>query len=417
MITSCPTTRSGVDSPGDRSRELQLRSALQSLHRTTSRFTGRTPSGIARDREAVWAAVDRWLPLAQQRQREAEASPSDQARWHEILQAVRRPQTEEDDRPAQDMVLFVSAARRLLRALLEAERLGPNASAVADRVRRDIRNGVHSPGSTLGLHRIAESTAAPTLERVELALQDLQGEGLVTISPGRHTRVTGGTVHASRPQQIAAWLFFLIRSGVYPPGTHLPPLLPLSRSLVSSVPDTVSALRLLTAQKVLLARPGRRRAVCTAQPVLITEPPGLQDLVDEMRRRAAPNQPQPTPVTVLTACKQTHVWWSRRAIPNPQELDDRFKTLTTACANLVAQALDHSPGPDVQAALRQAAVTALAEHPADVWERTWRAASLGALVRNLPLLILPPRPTQQTNGATATAAARHHDAHQLGPST
>ncbi|MEU4659493.1 GntR family transcriptional regulator [Streptomyces sp. NPDC023723] len=383
----------------------------------SARFTGQTPSGLARDREAVWAAVDPWLPLAEQRLKQAERSPSDQARWRTNMREASRPDADADCLPQPDMVLLVSAARRLLRDLLEAEKPGPNVHEIAERVRRAIRDGDYPSGSTLGLRRVAQDTAATTLERVELALHDLQGEGLVTISPTRRTRVTGQATHHSRPEQIADWLHFLIRSGVYPPGTALPCLQTLARSLVTSPPEVVSALRLLADQQVLVVRHGRRAAVRATLPFPVAQPPDLDDLARKLRARAAPGPPPPAE-TVLAACRQTHAWWSSRVIPPPRIVDLRVHILLTACAGLVPlTAPQLPPSRDTQALLRQAAVTALASQPADESERTWRAACLGALVRHLHLLHTTPRPQPQAPATAPPVTANPCAGHPLGTPT
>ncbi|WP_437009894.1 GntR family transcriptional regulator [Streptomyces sp. enrichment culture] len=380
----------------------------------SARFTGQTPSGLARAREAVWAAVDPWLPLAEQRRREAASSPSDEARWRTDIQQASRPDTEADSLPQPDMVLLVSAARRLLRDLLEAERPGPSVHEIAERVRRAIRDGDYPSGSTLPLRRVAQDTAAPTLNRVELALQDLQCEGLVTISPSWRTRVTGSTPHHSRPAQIADWLNILIRSGVYPPGTALPCLRTLARSLVSSPPDVVAALRLLAGQQVLVTRHNRRSSVRTTLPFPVAEPPHLDDLARELRARATPG-PSPTAETVLAACQRTHAWWSCRATPPPQDVDLHVNILVTACSGL---ATTRHPGHrDMETLLRQTAVTALAEPPTDESARIWRAASLGALIRELHLLHTTPLPQPQKSATAPPVTTTSCTGPQLGPST
>ncbi|MBT2412068.1 GntR family transcriptional regulator [Streptomyces sp. ISL-12] len=416
-MTKPALTAASATAGSAESRYRELRSALHSFHRMSARFTGKTPTGLAQDREAVWAAVDPWLPLAQQRLSEAERSPSDQARWRTIIQEASRPATKADMLPQPDMVLLVSAARRLLRTLMEAERPGPTVHEIAERARRAIRDGDYPSGSTLPLRRLAQDTAATTPERVELALLDLQDEGLVTVSHSRRTRVTVNAVHQSRPEQIAAWLRFLVRSGVYPPGTALPGLQTLARSLVSSTPDVVSALRLLADEDVLVARQGRRCAVRTVLPFPVAEPPRLDGLARKLRDRATPGPP-PTDDTVLAACRQTHAWWSSRAIPPRREVDVHVATLITACAGLVDQASTRPFGHrDMQALLRQTAVTALTEQPTDEWERTWRSACLGALVRDLHLLHTAPLPQLQDPAATPQVTADLRAGHQLGPST
>ncbi|WP_345616702.1 hypothetical protein [Streptomyces ziwulingensis] len=283
-------------------------------------------------------------------------------------------------------------------------------------MRHAIHDGIYPSGSLLSLRRIATDTAAPTLDRVETALRDLQGDGLVTISPSGRTRVAGSATRESRSEQIAAWLRFLIRSGVYPPGTVLPSQLVLARILVSSGPDVVGAQRLLADQQVLVARHGRRCSVRRVPAIPVDDPPVLADLVRALRARSAPG-PQPTAEATLAACRQTHAWWSRRTIPPPRETADRTATLTAACADLVSRAaLAHAQDQEVQAMLRHTAVTALAEHPEDGWEQTWRAACLGALVRLL-LLDTTPRLPSQTLTTAPPVETGTGSGSQLGTST
>ncbi|MEU4486607.1 GntR family transcriptional regulator [Streptomyces purpurascens] len=359
----------------------QLRSSLVSLQRATTQFTGQTRTGSDRDRETVWNTVEVWLPLAAQRLREAEHSPSQKAHWQAMIRAARRP--DPTCLPGPDLVLLVSAARRLMRALMEAERPGPSVSAIADTVRRAITDGAHPPGSLLGARRIATQVGAPTVERVDLALQDLQREGLLNISPSKRVRVVGRAQRAERPEQIAEWLRYLIQSGVYPPYTVLPPLQPLARSLVSSTPDVTEALRLLAKQHILLIRRGHRALVLPDPPFPTAAPPDLDDLILALTRRATPDE-QLTATDVLAACTQTHSWWASRTLPPPDKADVLIATLTAAVTRLVSRAAEHHcQDPEVRTILRRAAVTALKERPSDRWEQIWRTACLGTLVRDL----------------------------------
>lgn len=355
-----------------------------SLQRAATRFTGHTDAGIERDRETIWKAVEPWLPLAAQRLSEAARSPSQQMHWRQMINAVRRPSAPCLARP--DLVLLISAARRLLRALMEAERPGPGVSDIADRVRHAIHNGTYPSGSLLGASRIVAEIGAPTVERVDLALQDLQREGLITISPSKRVRVAGSALPEDRPQQIAAWLRFLIQSGVYPPQGALPRVQPLARSLVSSTPDVSRALRLLADQQVLLVGRGRRTTVHPAPPFPVAIPPDLDDLVRELNRRALPGV-RLTGTDLQAACSQARSWWSSRTMPPPGKADELFAMLVTAGARLTSQAVRHQHellrDHDARTTLRQTAITALAKRPSDRWEQIWRAACLGVLVREI----------------------------------
>ncbi|MFC9131908.1 GntR family transcriptional regulator [Streptomyces sp. NPDC057099] len=361
-----------------------MRTSLTSLRRAATQFTGQTIAGIDRDRETIWKTVEPWLPLAEQRMGEAERSPSHQTHWRAMISAARRPSGTCLPRP--DLVALVSAARRLLHALMEAERPGPSAGDIADRVRHAISSGTYPPGSLLAATRIATETGAPTVERVDLALQDLQREGLITISPSKRARVAGSSMPEDRPQQIATWLRFLIQSGVYPPNSALTPVQPLARSLVSSTPDVSRALRLLADQQVLITERGRRTLVHPSPPFSVAAPTSLDDLILELNRHARPRL-QLTGKDILAACSQTHTSWSSRTLPDPGKAHDLSGTLVTAGAHLASQAIrnlhEHPRDRDARTTIRRLAATALAEQPSNRWEQTWRAACLGALVREV----------------------------------
>ncbi|MET8183991.1 GntR family transcriptional regulator [Streptomyces sp. NPDC005336] len=305
MTTPASASSSGRSEGSDHTPEYhQLRATLSSLQRAATRFTGQTAAGLGRDRDTIWDAVEPWLPLAERRLNEAARSPSQQAHWRGMISAACRP--ESTCLPPPDLVLLLSAARCLLRALMEAERPGPSVSDIADRVRGAISNGTYPPGSLLAARPIAADVGAPTLDRVDLALQDLQREGLIDISPSKRARVAGSTMLQGPAERIAAWLRFLIQSGVFPPRSAMPSVQPLARSLVSSTPDVSSALHLLADRQVLLIQRGHRTVVHPVPPFTVAIPPELDDLALKLTCRALPKV-RPTGTDILAACRQTHI--------------------------------------------------------------------------------------------------------------
>ncbi|MFD5454111.1 hypothetical protein [Streptomyces olivaceus] len=164
-----------------------LKRSLMSVHRATRRFTDPTTAGIERDREILRTILDPWLPLADQRLREATRSPAQQQHWHELINTVRHPRTTCPASPG--LFQLTTDARRLLRALMEAEHPGPNVADIADHIRQAIRDGTYPPGTLLAAGRLAADTQTPTPERLDLALQDLRHEGLVTLTPSHRIRV------------------------------------------------------------------------------------------------------------------------------------------------------------------------------------------------------------------------------------
>ncbi|CQR61784.1 GntR family transcriptional regulator [Streptomyces leeuwenhoekii] len=393
MNTPTSTTESPEQGVKGASTYRQLRSTLVAFQRAMAQFDSPTASATERAREAVWAVVEPWLPLAEQRQRQAAPSPSDQERWRQLITEARQLSTRHT--PGTDPVLQCWAARRLLRALMEAERPGPSVSDIAGSVRQAISRGTYTPGTLLGMSRIAAEQDTPTVERVELALQDLQREGLVTISYSKRVRVAGNTPSTDRPTQIATWIRYLIQSAVYPPHSELPPVRSLALSLVSAPAEITTALRMLEDQNVVQRRPGQRALVLPAQPFPVAPPSDLDDLLTSLHHRALPGT-RLTGAEVLTTCRRTRTWWTSRRTPPPDAVDRLVRTLITAAARLIPQAAQqHQGNRDVTTLLRRTAITALAEQPTDSGEQVWRAACLAAAVREL---------SQLTNDSKTTAA-------------
>ncbi|CAL9453597.1 hypothetical protein [Streptomyces sp. enrichment culture] len=166
-----------------------LKRSLMSVHRATRHFTDPTKTGIERDRDIIRNILAPWLPLADQRLREATRSPAQQQHWHQLINAVRH--THATCLAAPGLLQLTTDARRLLRALMEAEHPGPSVADIADHVRQAIRDGTYPPGTLLTAGRLAADTQTPTPERLDLALQDLRHEGLVALTPSHRTRVTG----------------------------------------------------------------------------------------------------------------------------------------------------------------------------------------------------------------------------------
>ncbi|MEU8560568.1 GntR family transcriptional regulator [Streptomyces cyaneofuscatus] len=364
--------------PGGASKYQRLRAELGALQRTTARLTGDADTGA--DHEAIRAFMDPWLPSAEARLRDAGGSPSNRARWREIIAAARRPETDGETGP--DTVALGIAARHLLRALMEAERSGPSVPEIADRVRQSIASGEYAPGSLLSAGRIAADTgcSAASVQRAELALRDLQAEDLVTVSSSNRIRVAGSKEVVDRAVQIAAWLRLLIQAGVYPPASPLPARTLLSRALVSAPPDVTSALRQLDKEKVLVCLRGTRPVVRPEPPFLVASPPEMASLLSRLGVAALPDTDL-SHTGIREICHRAHSWWHSRITPHPETLHHTVRALTAAAEYLIPLAVRRYPDdPEVHATLRRAAVTALAVCSPDSDSQIWRAACLGAAV-------------------------------------
>ncbi|MGV9427958.1 GntR family transcriptional regulator [Streptomyces sp. NPDC003656] len=340
------------------------------------------PAGATAERQSAQDLVELWLSLAEDRLREAANSPSDQARWREAIQAVTPP---EESATEPSFVTFLSGARVLLHCLLDAERPGPPVSAIADRVRKLIKDGEYPAGAWLPVGRIAAESGCLTasVERVHLALRDLEAEGLVTFSASSgRARVAGEARKPDRPAQIAGWLRVLIRAGVYPPYSELPTSQPLARGLVAKVQDVSAALHVLAAEEILNCRRGRRPLVKPWLPIDVAPPPEIADLAQEMRGLVT-EEVDLSSANVRMTCHRARVWWHSRLTPAPDQLENTFRTLVGAALDLFEfflETRDSCQDADTDTLLRRTGVTALAKMPDDVQERVWRTACLAVAV-------------------------------------
>ncbi|MEK8146337.1 hypothetical protein NKH18_48985 [Streptomyces sp. M10(2022)] len=154
------------------------------------------------------------------------------------------------------LVKLAGDARALLKAVAHAGQPGPSVVDIAEQIRHAIATGAHRWSSPAGATRIATDLGVPVV-RVELALEDLVGTGLIRMSAGGRVSVPGDDQAAptQRAREIADWITELIQAGVYPAGTHLPKSRQFRISLVSSSESVRDALHLL--QKEGLSGPGK----------------------------------------------------------------------------------------------------------------------------------------------------------------
>ncbi|WP_018546160.1 GntR family transcriptional regulator [Streptomyces sp. LaPpAH-108] len=345
-------------------------------------------AGATAERQQAQDLVDLWLPHAETRLREAAESPSDQARWRQTIQGVVPPEKPEAEgvEAESDFVAFLSGARVLLHCLLEAERPGPQVVAIADRVRKSIKDGEYPPGSWLNVGRIATEAGCmqASVERARLALRDLEAEGLVIFHPwsGR-PRVAGEAKKPDRPTRIAGWLRVLIAEGVYPPYSNLPTGQQLAHALLAQSSDVTAAMRILAAEKILNYRPGMRLLRKPwPPPTDIAPPPEIADLAQKLRGLVTEDQDLSSSNIRIT-CQRARNWWRCRSTPPADQLEDTFRTLVAAASHLFTLLETRPACQDTDTLLRRTAITALAELPDDSQERVWRTACLAVAVLEL----------------------------------
>lgn len=380
-ITTSTTPEIQSSAPGDEPTFGQLRVILSEFETATAALN--VFADQADDRETIWRLVLPWLPLAEKRLREADCSPADQARWLEIITDVQRPDVDAEIIP--DVGTLIHAAWRLLCALLAASRKGPGVREITERIRESVANGSYPPGSLLAVGRIAAEVGCPLVSvgRVRLAVRDLEAEGLITFSSADRIHVAYRSEAVDRPDQIAAWLCVLIQAGVYPPGSKLPTRLALGRALVSAQPFVADGLQLLHEQNVVTNRNGVRTVVRPTLPFPVVPPPDVDSLLPRLWDMALPGMDL-SPTGIRAVCHRAHTWWRSRLAPHPETLHHTLRTLAAAAEYLLPLAAGQHPNnPDVHATLRRTAVTALAAGPSNSDGQIWRAACLGAAVREV----------------------------------
>ncbi|MYQ48775.1 GntR family transcriptional regulator [Streptomyces sp. SID4985] len=375
------------------------------------------PADTTDERQQAQDLVDLWLPLAETRLREAAESPSDQARWRKAIQGVAPPEepnaegaeaegAEAEGAEAEsDFVAFLSGARVLLRCLLDAERPGPQVVAIADRVRKLIKDGEYPAGSWLNVSRIATEAGcmAVSVERARVALRDLEAEGLITFNPSSsRPRVVGEAKEPDQPTRIAGWLRVLIAEGVYPPYSNLPTGVQLARALATQPRDVTAAMRILATEKILNYRPNMRRLRKPWPPTDVAPPPEIADLAQKLRGLVAGDLDL-SPSNVRIVCQRARNWWRCRITPPVDQLEVTFRTLVGAASHLFTLLETRPAYQDMDTLLRRTAVTALVELPDDFQERVWRTACLAVAVLELQEV------------ATALARRREYIRQVVGP--
>lgn len=267
---------------------------------------------------------------------------------------------------------------------------GPTVDEIREAVRASIAGGAYLQGALLSVGRIAADVgcARHRLDRVRLAVTDLQSDGLCSLTESADlVRIAVRRPAPAATQRVADWLHELIRAGVHPPHSALPSRQTLARAMVTPPSVVTSALRLLADENVITL--GWQRPTVTWTPDL----PGAPDLVDLRSRLAAIGLPPGAPdfSSIRQTCSLTRTWWTRRTVPHPDKHRATFGELAAATADLMPMAaFRHAHNPDALTILRRAAVTALADWPSDPYGQVWRTACLGASVREVTLLAMGP---------------------------
>ncbi|MEU2354417.1 hypothetical protein ABZ599_15865 [Streptomyces misionensis] len=263
----------------------------------------------------------------------------------------------------------------LLRALREAEAEGPSVDKIADHVRTAIQDGVFLPGTKLNVGQIAADLGYPAITkgRAELALQDLQAEGLLVFR--NRWRVTEPTDH---PTQIAGMLRTFIQTGVYPPGSHMPIATALAREFVAQTKSLLEAWHELRDEGAVVIRAGSRPAVAAVPPFPVSASPAPDALVTQLRPLAM-DEADFSPHIIRKTCDQALAWWKARTSPPPGALKHTYGYLIAATLQLIRSKPDT---PENQLRLRRTAALALDPHNVTS-SPLWRTACIAVVVGEL----------------------------------
>lgn len=199
----------------------------------------------------------------------------------------------------------------------------------------------------------------------------------------RADQPTTGTRRPDRPTEIADWIVTLIRAGVYPPMSQLPARAKLAVAMVSDQNAVAMAVRFLREREFILVERGARPVVLATLPEPVTAPPDLSSLLMRLKPLTLPRTDL-SGTGIKEMCRRSRARWATRSFSIPRERVEIFGALVTAAHHLIpVVAEENSHHPDALTLLRRAAVTALAEDPTTVSAKAWRAACLGAAVREL----------------------------------
>ncbi|MFE0778037.1 hypothetical protein [Streptomyces sp. NPDC058861] len=322
--------------------------------------------------------VEPWLPLAKSRLDQAADSPSDHARWKDLIAGVQ-PLVVPAGLP-QALPILNDSVLRLLRALREAEAGGPGVTEIADHVRTAIRDGVLLPGTKLPVGRIAADLGySRPSERAELAFQDLRGEKLLAFRGSIWWIVEP----ADQAAQVAGMVRAFIQAGVYPPGGPLPRTIELARQLVTAPTNISRAWSILREEGTLVSRTGSRPKTPPVPPFPVAVPLDLGALTARLCSLAL-DDADLRPHVIEETCARARNWWRTRTSPPPAALEHAYGYLIAAVLHLIQSNPDSE---EAHTRLRRTAVLALNPDvvmPSPLWRTACIAVVVGELVDRSP---------------------------------
>ncbi|MEU6331533.1 GntR family transcriptional regulator [Streptomyces sp. NPDC047049] len=338
-----------------------------------------SPAAVAIAYDHVAQSLDKWLRLAERRREEAAGSHSDRARWDRLINAVTRPRRPSDT-SYEGLVLQVSSARELLRALISTEPPSLPIAEVARRIDQQIAAGIYAPGTSLSMRSIADVLCVP-VDSVSLALSDLARSGTIEAEGTGRFRIPHPDGE-SRARQLANWLSELVAAGVYPAGSALPRRRELARVLVTSQEPLSEALCLLVEDGTLECDPQRRPIVRALKVPGHTTTGPLPRLTEPAH--------DVNPASIRETVRTVHAWWTSRLAPHPSRVDRCIDQLCATAHHLEIRARSAAGAPaaeELRSVIARMKVTAAAVRQAAGENRLWRTACLATAVRDVLAIV------------------------------
>ncbi|MFI5753296.1 GntR family transcriptional regulator [Streptomyces sp. NPDC051644] len=367
-----------------------LSAALGDLTGSRRSATLRSPAEVSAESARILAIVEPWIPLARERATEAAGSPSDSARWADLLSTLQGPVARA---AAAGNSAAATELARESRQLLKALRvtLPPRIPVpqIASALRRQLLAQSYPPYALLSAQRLAEAGGYP-LGDVTMALTDLAVEG-TTQRVGKNWRIARGLSedldHSAG--MVAGFLRALITEGAFPIGSQLPTRTELARRLAVSR-STVSAALEELGTAGLMHNNFRRPVVALAATGLRQYPypapgsPGVSTL---------PQHTGPVGARLQQECYEArdrarHHWarvidWPRGQL---EAVSERQAGVVRHYALLAGHHIQSRPleeQRDVQALIAYALACATIAQPTPLSQRLWRLAVLCTAITDL----------------------------------
>ncbi|MER6516721.1 hypothetical protein ABT246_07600 [Streptomyces sp. NPDC001553] len=276
-----------------------------------------------------------WMPLALERAESAAGSPSDTARWADLI--TNASQSDTDLTTAAQIRAGARAVHALLGALRNSAPPCPPVAQIAARIAAHVASRRYAPGMLLSRETTAADLGVPA-ELVPLAFADLSAAGVLTSSHHRAMVCGARDERPGRVRHLADRLLDQVAFGLYPPECSFPGAEELGGYTVSDVALVTEALRLLEHEGWIARRRGRP-ALVLASAHLLARPAHLATLPPAERWE------RPAPTVLHHAMREAHNHWRHRRFLPPEEVEARWQSLRDMAVQLLAAGTEDTVGP------------------------------------------------------------------------